>query len=174
MAIFSTLITKVGLPYLVDLVGDSLKKSDNKAIKKAGEDLANTLNEVERDEVQKTSLDQGRLQELELRLDGQKFSEINQTYRLEVASNDGYVRRMRPTFGYIMALTWAAQMLAIAYMIVVMPEAASDVIHAFGALSMIWSVGLSVLGVYVYKRSQEKTLKADEGDLLKKVGALFK
>ena len=32
----------------------------------------------------------------------------------KAAFEDAYVRRMRPTFGYIMALTWLAQMGAIA------------------------------------------------------------
>jgi hypothetical protein len=35
------------------------------------------------------------------------------------------------------------------------------VIGAMNSLSMIWTVGLSVLGVYVYKRSEEK--KASSG-----------
>jgi cobalamin synthase len=67
-----------------------------------------------------------------------------------------YVRRMRPTFGYIMAVTWAAQMLAIAFVILDAPEKAGNVINAMSNLSTIWTVGLSVLGIYVYKRSREK------------------
>jgi hypothetical protein len=65
---------------------------------------------------------------------------------------------MRPTFGYLMALTWAAQMFAIAFIMVFETEKASLVIQAVESLSGIWAVGLSVLGIYVYKRSEDKKI----------------
>lgn len=68
----------------------------------------------------------------------------------------GYVRNMRPTFGYLVALTWAAQMFALAYIIIFKPQYAGDLINAMSSMSAIWAVGLSVLGVYVYKRSEDK------------------
>ena len=43
---------------------------------------------------------------------------------------------------------------------IVVGNANRTVIEALGALSVVWSVGLSVLGVYVYKRSGEKALAA--------------
>jgi len=70
---------------------------------------------------------------------------------------------MRPSFGYILALTWLAQMLAVAYVIAFDPARAGTVIGAMASLSTIWTVGLSVLGIYVYKRSQEKTAEAGLG-----------
>lgn len=63
---------------------------------------------------------------------------------------------MRPTFGYLMALTWAAQMFGVAYIMVFRTAEAAVVLQAVESLSMIWTVGLSVLGIYVYKRSDEK------------------
>ena len=78
--------------------------------------------------------------------------------RAEVQSQDIYVRRMRPTFGYLMAITWASQMLGIAYIIVFDTQRAGEVMAAIGSLSAIWAVGLSVLGIYVYKRSEDKKL----------------
>lgn len=80
-------------------------------------------------------------------------SKLRQTVRV---INNKYVRRMRPTFGYLMALTWAAQMLALAYVVVFDTGQASLVIEAMESLGTIWTVGLSVLGIYVYKRSEEK------------------
>lgn len=93
-----------------------------------------------------------------LRLDEEKnrISEINETIRAEVVSGDPYVSRMRPTFGYIMAVTWGAQMMAVAYIMIFETSKASVVIEAIESLSGIWAVGLSVLGIYVYKRSDEK------------------
>lgn len=66
------------------------------------------------------------------------------------------VRRMRPTFGYVIAATRGLQMAVVAYVIVANPANAGQVVEAFAALGTIWTVGLSVLGVYVYKRSEEK------------------
>lgn len=84
------------------------------------------------------------------------LAEVNASLRAEVISEDKFVRRMRPTFGYLMAITWTAQMLAIAYVIIFETEQASLVIEATQSLGTIWTVGLSVLGIYVYKRSEEK------------------
>lgn len=55
-----------------------------------------------------------------------------------------------------MAITWAVQMLALAWTIVARPEQAAMILQAMDSLGLIWSVGLSVLGIYVYKRSEEK------------------
>jgi hypothetical protein len=85
-----------------------------------------------------------------------RLAEINTTMRAEIASADAFVRRMRPTWGYCMALTWVVQMIAISYVIVADPGNAGGVISGVGDLSLIWSVGLSVLGIYQYRRSTEK------------------
>ncbi|MFH1806813.1 MAG: 3TM-type holin [Pseudomonadota bacterium] len=90
------------------------------------------------------------------REDTRRLEAINQTMQTEARSEDWYVRRMRPTFGYIMALTWGLQMGAVAWTIIYTPEFAAEVITAMISLSTIWSVGLAVLGVYVYRRSGEK------------------
>ena len=94
------------------------------------------------------------------------IQEINASLRAEVASEDKYVRRMRPTFGYLMALTWAAQMFAIAYVIIFDTDKAGVVMAAMGSLSAIWAVGLSVLGIYVYRRSDDKTLLGQARDVI--------
>lgn len=90
------------------------------------------------------------------RAENERLATINQTMQTETKSEDAYVRRMRPTFGYIMALTWGLQMGAVAWTIINTPEFAAEVITAMVSLSTIWSVGLAVLGVYVYGRSSEK------------------
>ncbi len=47
-------------------------------------------------------------------------------------------------------------MLALAYVIVFQTDKAGFVLQAMGNLSVIWGMGLSVLEIYVYKRSEEK------------------
>jgi len=56
--------------------------------------------------------------------------------------------------------TWAAQMLAVAFVILDNPEKAPVLLNAVSSLDTIWTVGLSVLGIYVYKRSGEKRRQA--------------
>lgn len=92
-----------------------------------------------------------------------RLQAINETIRVEVASSDPYVRRMRPTMGYALILSWTMTMAAVVYTIIDDPGAASSVIVALADLSIMWSVALSVLGLYVYKRSEEKT--APQGGL---------
>ncbi|HET8728530.1 MAG TPA: portal protein, partial [Alphaproteobacteria bacterium] len=95
----------------------------------------------------------------ELRLhaeDTRRLQAVNETIRSETASADAYVRRMRPTFGYVMAASFAGQMGALAWLTVRDPGAAASVAVALADLTWLWGIGLSVLGVYVYKRSEEK------------------
>lgn len=85
-----------------------------------------------------------------------RIDTVNETIREEVKSEHGYVRNMRPTFGYAMAFTWVVQMLAITWAIVMTPAEAGKIIQAVAELGFMWAVGLSVVGVYVWKRSDEK------------------
>lgn len=70
-----------------------------------------------------------------------------------------FTRLMRPTFGYIVAISWGVQMLSVAYVILFKTAEAAGVINAMGSLTTTWAVGLSVLGIYVYRRSDEKKVK---------------
>ena len=155
------LLAKIGLPVLVSAVTNALGKIDNPVAKTASDalqqvDSAMNLGMISADTVKEAN----RHLETIANLDSIEFKtlieQVNASLRAETGSNDPYVRRMRPTFGYIMALTWAAQMFAIAAVIIEDPAKASDVIKSMDSLGVIWTVGLSVLGVYVYKRSQEK------------------
>ncbi|WP_188051994.1 3TM-type holin [Azospirillum sp. Sh1] len=85
-----------------------------------------------------------------------RIDSINETIREEVRSEHGYVRNMRPTFGYAMAFTWVIQMLAVTWAIVMTPAEAARIIQAVAELGFMWAVGLSVVGVYVWRRSDEK------------------
>lgn len=85
-----------------------------------------------------------------------RLQQVNDTYRQEINSGDAYVRRMRPTWGYSMCAAFTAQMMAVTYSIIFDPQYTGEIVTALASLSVIWSVGLSVLGIYVWKRSDEK------------------
>jgi len=85
---------------------------------------------------------------------------VNQTMRKEAEALDAYVRRWRPTFGYVVAASWFLLMLAIGWVIVTDPAEAANVILAIGSLSTMWGVALAVLGVSVHSRSKDKATAA--------------
>jgi len=166
----TTILSKIGLPLLIEFVAQALSRIDNPIAKTASEALGKVdealagglisdeqLIEAHRHAEAMATL---RVAEVEARL-----HEVNETFRSEINSTDKYVRRMRPTFGYIMAVTWAAQMCGLAYIIVFETEKAGYILQGMASLSTIWGVGLSVLGIYVYKRSEDKKLYP-QGDFI--------
>jgi hypothetical protein len=155
------LLAQIGLPLLVKAVGGALSNSTNSVAKAAGDALGQVDTEIatgrlDGDQLKEANRHLEALATLEANTDQTWLQQVNQTIRAESISDDAYVRRMRPTFGYIMAFTWAAQMGAIAYTVVADPQQAAPVIAAVASLGTIWTVGLSVLGIYVYRRSGEK------------------
>lgn len=156
-----TLLARLGLPILIEVVGGALGKIDNPLAQNASKVLNETQKALAEGVISPEAAAEAnrhleRMTELAQKERSDALSEINQSLRAEVASEDPYVRRMRPTFGYLMAVTWTAQMLAIAYVIIFDTARAPIVLNAVESLSAIWGIALSVLGIYVYKRSDEK------------------
>lgn len=149
-----TLLTKIGLPVLIQVVAEALGRVDTPVTKTASEALKKVDKALKNGDVSPEQLRHAEaVAAMKMQENAQALEEINKSLRTEIASDDKYVRRMRPTFGYLMALTWAAQMLGIAYVIIFDTARAGIVMSAMASLSAIWAVGLSVLGIYVYKRS---------------------
>ena len=155
------LIAQIGIPVLVAILSDALGKINSPVGKNAADALGKITGAIQTGEISAEQIAEAnrhaeKMAELEIQQHQTILSETGQSLRAEIASDDKFVRRMRPTFGYFMAVTWAAQMLAIAYVIVFHTEKSAFVLNAMGNLSVIWGMGLSVLGIYVYKRSEEK------------------
>ena len=155
------LIAQIGIPVLVAILSDALGKINSPVGKNAADALGKITGAIQTGEISAEKIAEAnrhaeKMAELEIQQHQTILSETGQSLRAEIASDDKFVRRMRPTFGYFMAVTWAAQMLAIAYVIVFHTEKSAFVLNAMGNLSVIWGMGLSVLGIYVYKRSEEK------------------
>lgn len=113
-------------------------------------------------ELQKTH--QRDLERMHLEAETARLSEINQTMRAEATANDGYVRRWRPTFGYMVALTWLVQSVAIAWAMVAEPAEAANLINAVTALTPMWGIALSILGINITSRSRDKRVaKGQDG-----------
>lgn len=110
---------------------------------------------------------EGEFKETEQQLQAQ--SEVNQTIRTEAQSDDKFVRRWRPFFGYCLSISWCLMFIFIivvgSYAIIYDPAQAVTIITALGSLlsavSLMWSVALAVLGVYIKKRSDDKKTAAN-------------
>jgi hypothetical protein len=156
-----SILAKIGLPILITLLSEALNGIDSPVTKGAAKALEGVDDAIKAGQITDTQVVEANrhvetlahLRAAEIRAN---LSEVNQSLRAEIVSQDKYVRRMRPTFGYIMAFTWAAQMLGVAYVIMFETAKSVQVLNAMGSLSAIWGVGLSVLGIYVYKRSEDK------------------
>lgn len=89
---------------------------------------------------------------------------INETMRAEYASGDKYTSRWRPTFGYVACATWTIQGIVvfgvIGYVAVAQPERLARTVLAFQQLMQVmaehWMYALAVLGIAVWKRSEDK------------------
>lgn len=157
-------LLQLGLPMIIKGLSEALKNIDHPAAKGASAALGSlddavTRGQIKPEQVAEMNRHVEKIEELNQKERANILSEVNQSLRVEVASTDKYVRRMRPTFGYMIAVTWAAQMLALAYVVVFDTKNAALVINAMENLGTIWAVGLSVMGIYVYKRSEEKRVR---------------
>jgi hypothetical protein len=154
-------LLQFGIPMVIKGISEALRGIDHPAAKGASAALSTLDDAITRGQIKPEQMAEmnrhvERLEELQQKERSEILSEVNQSLRAEVSSTDSYVRRMRPTFGYMIAVTWAAQMLALAYVVVFDTKNAALVINAMENLGTIWAVGLSVMGIYVYKRSEEK------------------
>lgn len=154
-------LLQLGIPALVSALTEIFKNVNHPAAKGAAAALesvgsAMSAGQIKPEQLGEVNRHLEKLAEMEAAERATTIAEVNESLRAEVASTDPYVRRMRPTFGYLIALTWTAQMLAIAYVIAFQTAQATNVIDAMASLGTIWAVGLSVLGIYVYQRSEEK------------------
>nr|WP_173976134.1 3TM-type holin [Magnetospirillum sp. LM-5] len=158
------LIASVGLPLLAKAVGSALDGLDHPAAKTASAALAQVgqaLSDraITPEQVAEANRHLERMTELDSIEARAALAQVNASLRAEIRSEDWYVRRWRPTFGYAVAITWTATMAAIAWAIVAEPTQAPAIITALVNTSPIWGIALGVLGVAVVKRSQDKAVQ---------------
>ncbi|MEW5728257.1 MAG: 3TM-type holin [Pseudomonadota bacterium] len=151
-------LASIGLPLLVKAVGSALSGVEHKAAKAAAEALSQVGDALAPEQVAEANRHIERMAELDTAEAREALAQVNESLRAEVASEDWYVRRWRPTFGYAIAVTWTATMAAVSWAIVAEPAQAPAIIAALVNTSPIWGIALGVVGVSVVKRSQDKAL----------------
>jgi len=100
--------------------------------------------------------------------DNNQLAIVNGTMQAELLSKDKYNRRWRATFGYAVAASWTMMFLTImivfGWAIFKHPDGIADTGAALadmlGATTVLWGVALSVLGISVKKRSDDKQMAA--------------
>ncbi len=159
------LIAQIGLPVLAHVLGGALGRIDSPAAKTASKALDDVAGAFARREIDPAQIAEAnrhleRMAATESAAYREAIAQINRTFRTELQSDDAYVRRWRPTFGYAVAFTWVLQVAGLAWAVIATPERAGEIIAAMTSLSVIWGVALSVLGINVAKRSQDKAIAA--------------
>jgi len=171
------LLAKIGIPLLVDVVAGALGKVDHPAAKIASEALGNVKGAIAEKEITPEQIaEANRHVEMLERIDSDDWQtalkQVNQTIRTEAQSEDSYVRRWRPTFGYCMAYTWTAEAITICLGVLVSaglaifgkPDAGTMLLtgleNLIEAMTLMWSVALSVVGVNAVQRSRDKAIRA--------------
>lgn len=170
----STILSKIGLPLLIEFVARGLGRIQYPAARIASDALTQVeavlkSGGISADELAEANRHAEAMATINLKEYETSLEQINASIRAEIISDDKYVRRMRPTFGYLMAITWALQMGGLSYVIVFHTDRAAQLMHGMASLSSIWAVGLSVLGVYIYKRSEDKKLTDITRDMLTRI-----
>ena len=168
------LLAKFVLPMLVNLVGGALGRIDHPVAKTASAALsdvraaigANTITPEQIAEGNRhiEALDKNESEEFQMAL-----REVNATMRAETQSDDKFTRRWRPFFGYVTAVTWGLQATAIAFAIVwatLTPDQSAAIFAGLsalmGAMTVMWGIALSVLGIGVVQRSRDKAVAAGQ------------
>lgn len=113
---------------------------------------------------------QEALTRMNLEAETARLAEVNQTMRAEAASQDAYVRRWRPTYGYLTAAAWFIQMTGFTVILgMVAYQSPGDLAAVVGALGSVlsallglWGIALAVLGVNINKRSHDKQVAAGQ------------
>ena len=158
----------LALPSLISAASSLLGGIDHPAAKAASEALTGVTTAIDNKEITPDQVDAANshleaMAQIAAQAQSDEQTQNAQTQRVEIASEDAYVRRMRPTFGYAMALSWTVQMLAISGTMLFNPGLAVSLIASVGQLTGLWGLGLSVLGIYTYGRTQEKRAALNVG-----------
>lgn len=108
-------------------------------------------------ELKKLAFEHAQLESEERQL---AIKQQNATMQAELASNDAYVRRWRPTFGYAVCLAWCMIFFGLTYAMVFNAEQAAELVNSIVALTPLFGIALSILGISIHKRSVDKQVAA--------------
>lgn len=92
--------------------------------------------------------------------DTKRLQTVNETMRAEIASSNWWRAGWRPYWGYVAGTAFGAQMIGVTVAMFVHPAEIANIISALSLLFPFWGVAMAVLGVAVWKRSDDKKVAA--------------
>lgn len=118
------------------------------------------------------------------REDTRRMEIVNTTMRAEIAGTGLWKTGWRPAYGWISAVSFGVTIFGLmgllAYTVIASPEDLADVVGAIKDVTTVmvslWTVALTVLGVAVWKRSDDKKIavKPKSGNALGKAVSGFR
>ena len=159
-----------GLPLLAGAVHPGIGLAAKLVVSELGGDpqspdeLARLVESADADSIARLKALESRnrheLERLAIENETARQRQVNMTMRAETKSDDAYVRRWRPTIGYIFAVEMALLFAGLFYVVIFKTDQAIEIIEAAAALGWIIGVQAGVLGVSVIQRSNDKKLAA--------------
>ena len=152
-----------------ELVAEALKQDPNAAIKLQE---IQTRHKEALEEIAFKKFKAGLDTEIAIEQEVTKRGDTTQqTMRAELQADSGYRAGWRPLFGYITALGTGGLLFSLVYSIFKNPAEAGDIIEA---ATVVIFMMLTVLGVNITKRSQDKQVAMLEDTPLTMMGAVAK
>ena len=150
-----------GIELAMGLVSSALGvENEPDAIEAALKNDPEALVKIKTAEIEnKTILEKAQLEhDVEVaREETKRIQEAAETQRKELSSEDGFVRRARPFFMNIFAISLLVQMIAVSYVIAFKPaDEAATTIASVVQLAGMWTIALGIVGVYIKMRSDDK------------------
>lgn len=130
-------------------------ENDPEKIQEAINNNPEALNKIREMETR----NQVELEKLATKTEIARIEQQAETHRKAIESNDPYVRRVRPTFGYVVAASILAESAALTYAVLWDPSAMELAVTYVEAIAMPQSLAIAAFGVYVKKRSDDKEVE---------------
>jgi len=140
---------------IASVLGSEAKPDAVAAAIQADPDAMVKLRQIEADH-------EADLQRMVLEAETTRLGEVNATMRAEVASSDGYVRRARPTFMYVIAASVLIEVIIAGMVVLVAPEQIGQLATLYSALATPQGIAAAMCGVYIKARSDDKAVAAGE------------
>lgn len=179
------ILASLGPRIITSLAGSILSQSKNPTLSKLGKDISvhkdlSSLDDVDLPQQIELRREEIKAQLKSKQIDSDNSTEVNQTYRKEIVSQDRFVRWWRPAFGWTLGLCLMFELALIPLIkitaIIYNPEISSELEVVLGSPADrqgIWFIALSVLGINVTSRTRDKIAHRTGKDPTSIIRSLF-
>jgi hypothetical protein len=101
-----------------------------------------------------------QLESLTIQMESNNLSDVNQTFREELKSEDRFVRWARPSMIWAISLSVVLEVIVAGLVVFIEPGQIANMATLFGAVAIPQGIAAAVCGVYMKKRSDDKMITA--------------